>query len=155
MTDYVAKLGVTLQPEDTGTRVRFQHQSVLFGKLAPDTLRERLNEAMQLAVAHYTRTVERRQVELEARHIEGASLQVVLHHLFVYNSWRLTTERHKEHPLRLEQEDLTHPQSHDECWFYCEKVLGADYARHAAALTGMSLEEFARYQAGRRAFWDR
>ena len=37
----------------------------------------------------------------------------------------------------------------------CQKEFGKDYAIYAAALTGMSLEEFAKYERGRRAFCDR
>jgi hypothetical protein len=58
-------------------------------------------------------------------------------------------------PLVVGPGELAHPQSHDECLHYCEREFGAQYRTYAAALLGMSDEEFARYEDGRRWLWDR
>ncbi len=55
----------------------------------------------------------------------------------------------------IEPQDLARVQSHDECLHFCEKQYGAQYATYAAALTGMTPEQFVLYEGGRRQFWDR
>jgi hypothetical protein len=127
----------------------------MFTRIEPAELRLKFNEAMHSTVAHYTESVAQSGVELTQQQLEDASFGVVLHWMYVYALWRATEEQHKSHPLRIGPADLHHPQSHDQCWTYCEKEFGANYLKYAAALTGMSPEEFKEYEAGRRAFFER
>jgi hypothetical protein len=154
-TDYIDKLGADLLTEGPDCHIRFKDRSVKFAKLGPEELRSKLNEAMCSAVAHYSGKVASAGVSMASRQIEEAALNVVLHTLYVYNMWRHTYGMYKNHPLRIQASDLSHPQAHDCCWNYCEAEFGAQYVEYAAALTGMSVERYESYEEGRRRFFER
>jgi len=122
--------------------------------MAPQALREILNDGMTSAVAHYGRNVASSGVAIETARIEEAALAVVLHTVYVYNLWRRDYPQHRDQALVVGPRELAHPQSHDECLHYCEREFGEQYRTYAAALLGMSDEEFARYEDGRRWLWD-
>jgi hypothetical protein len=153
--DYVARVGCVLTEDEDSTTARLKDHEVAFLNLAPDVLREKLNAAMEGAVAHYRRNVAKSGVEMPPARVEEASLCVVLHHLFVYNLWRNNYPDRKDQPLVVGPEEIAHVQSDDECLHYCEREYGPQYAKYAAALLAMSAEEFARYEEGRNQFWDR
>ena len=153
--DYVARVGCALIEEENVTCVRLRDHELAFLNLAPDVLREKLNAAMEGAVAHYRSNVAASGVAMPPQRIEEAALCVVLHTLFVYNLWRNNYADRKDQPLVVGPEELAHVQSDDECLHYCEREYGPDYAKYAAALVAMTAEEFARYEDGRNQFWDR
>jgi hypothetical protein len=153
--DYIAKIGCILFAEGTACRARFKERDVLFPNMTPDALRERLNKGMKSAVAHYSRNVASSGVAMDAACVEEAALNVVLHTLYAYNLWRRDYPQHRDQPLVVGPAELAHVQSHDECLHYCERAYGAQYRTYAAALVGMSDEEFVRYEDGRRRFWER
>lgn len=155
VADYLADLGGTIQYEHGICRILYRHHNAVFSHISPDELRGRFNEAMCNAVVHYTDNVNKAAVQINTRQIQDAAFGVVLHTLYVYNMWRYTYENHKNQPLVVGPDELAHPQSHDQCWFYCKKEFGDGYRGYAAALIGMSLEQFSKYEEGRRRFFDR
>ena len=155
MIDYIEKLGGAIREEPNWCRILCQDQNAVFSHIEPDDLRQKFNAAMAGAVVHYARNAKLCGVEISEQEIEEVAFRVVLRALYVYNLWRHTYQQHRNHPLRVEAADLSRVDAYDQCWFYCQKEFGKDYAIYAAALTGMSLEEFAKYERGRRAFCDR
>ncbi len=153
--DYTARAGCEVRPEASGSRAFFGGNSVVFPGLAPDVLRVKLNLAMANAVAHYARKVAASGVTIEPGPIEQVAMKVVLNTLYVYNLWRNQYPERRDQPLVVGEEELDHPQANDECLHYCEREYGAEYIKYAAALTGMTPDEFAAYEERRRAFWDR
>jgi hypothetical protein len=151
--DYTDRLGCRVAREPSGSRALFKERDVFFPGISPDALREKLNEAMEYAVAHYHRNVASSGVAMEQSRIEEAALNVVLHFLRLYNLWRQHYPEHKHQPLVVGDAELEHVPAHDECLFYCEREYGANYAIYAAALLGMTSQEFLRYEEGRRRFW--
>lgn len=151
--DYLENLGATIQWRLTYCRILCKDQSAIFPYILPITLRRKFNKAMHGAIAYYTRHVEKSEVVMERRHVDEASFQVVLYTLYIYNQWR-SDGTNRSQPLEVAPADLGNAQSLDQCWHYCEKEFGADYQRYAATLTGMTLDEFKRYERGRREFAD-
>jgi len=155
MVDYLEKLGVTLREEQTCSRILYGDRNAMFSHIRPPELRQKFNSAMAGTIAHYAENVARSGVKISEHQIEEVAFRVVLYCLFVYNMWRHTYPQHKDHPLRVETKDWRHPQANNECWRYCEKEFGAEYAIYAAALNGMTLDEFSKYEKGQRAFFNR
>jgi hypothetical protein len=154
-SDYLARTGAELIEDGTATCVRSAGRDVLFAEIAPEALREVINRAMENAVPYYRRNVAASGVTMEPARVEEASLQVVLNTLFVYNLWRQNYPDRKDQPLVVGPAELAHVQSQDACLTYCQGTYGTEYAKYAAALIGMTAEEFEGYEAGRNAFWDR
>jgi len=153
--DHLARTGAQLFADGTATRVRSAGRDVVFADLAPAVLREVINRAMENAVPHYRRNVATSGVSMETLRVEEAALQVVLNTLFTYNLWRQNYPDRKDQPLVVGPAELAHVQSQDACLTYCQETYGPEYATYAAALLGMTAEEFERHEAGRNAFWDR
>jgi len=153
--DYIEKLGADLQFDEKVCRIVYKDHNAVFSHIDPRELRAKFNEAMHGTVAHYAMNVTESHVTMTSAQIEEVAFGVVIHTLYIYNLWRHTYEDRKDQPLRVEASDLAHPQAHDCCWFYCETEFGAEYTDYAAALTGMSDEQFRQYMEGRQAFFDR
>ena len=153
--DYLAALGATVRPEDDRTRVLYKEGGAIFPQIAPADLRPLINASMHTTVTHLTRNVTASGLNISARQIKEVSLNIVVSMLYIYNRWRTDDERYKDQPLVVTVEDLNSAQAQRHCWWYCEKAFGRDYVRYAAALTGMSLEEFARFQEGQYRYMDR
>jgi len=154
-SDYLARTGAQLFADGTATCVRSAGRDVVFAEIAPEALREVISRAMENAVPYYRRNVAASGVTMEPLRVEEAALQVVLNTLFTYNLWRQNYPDRKDQPLVVGPAELAHVQSQDACLTYCQETYGPEYARYAAALVGMTEEEFERYEAGRNAFWDR
>lgn len=153
--DYIADLGGTIRYEHGRCRILYRHHNAVFPQIAPEELRSGFNEAMHNAVLHYTNNVDEAAVQMNPRQIQDAAFGVVLHTLYVYNMWRHTYESHRNQPLVVGPDELAHPQSHDQCWFYSKKEFGDDYRGYVAALIGISLEQLSKYEEGQRRFFDR
>jgi hypothetical protein len=136
-----------------GARVTVPGGSFFFDDLAPDAVRSVVNTAMDVAMPHYAENVARSGRSMDPVRIEEAALMVVLYNLRVFNDWRqhwyLRWKR-----LRLTRSNLRNPLSHDQVVWYCRRAFGDGYAPHAAALLGMSPEEFATWEAARQKFWE-
>lgn len=169
--DYLEKYGASLQeetpPDDLArpnghhrpgtvfTRLRVQKTSAVFANMTPAQLRPLVNSAMEVAVPYYASNVARSGMPVAEADIESAALEVVVYTLYVYNLWKNDHLLCKWKRLRVKRSDLSHPQSRDQVLSYCQSRFGADYPRYAAAILGMSAEEFLRWEKERREFWDR
>jgi hypothetical protein len=143
--DYLSTLGCEVAEDPAGARARFRGRELCFTRVAPDVVRARVNEAMPGAVEHYRRNVSSSGVAVDQRRIEEAALCVVLYTLCVYSRWH-----ERRQPLVVGRSELSHVQSHDQCRQYCQQEFGEGYATFAAALLGMSQQQFAAYEEGRR-----
>jgi len=153
--DYLVKLGMTLQVEHGICRIHGAGEATAFPNIDPDELRRKVNDAAHLAVAHYAGNAARASVAFTPAQIEQVAMRVTLNALYLYNHWRGHYEQHRHHPLTLNIEDFANSAAKDECLSYCQNEYGAGYRLYAAALTGMSAEEFHGYEAARRAYADR
>ena len=81
--------------------------------------------------------------------IEQAALPVVLYWISTFNLWRAFYKEHRDHALSVTQSELDAPATFDRVRRYCQDAFGVDYARHASALLGVSVEDFARREEQR------
>ncbi len=153
--DYVEQLGAKLIDDSGNIQVLTEDTNVLFVKQKSDVLRKIINQAMAVASSHYQNRVATSGIDFTEREIQEISLKVVLHNLYVYNMWKNDYPKYHDLELKVTVEDLKHPQSEDQCYFYCKKKYGADYSSYTAALNGQTREQFESWERGRIAFWDR
>lgn len=152
--DHVARLGATIVRENGGCRVLCKRRNAVFPGIAPDELRQKLNDGMRHAVAHYTANLEAAGVQMEASQVEEVAFAVVLGTLYMYNLWRRDYEQYRHQPLVIGVRELESPRSHDECWFFCRREFGERYRQFAAAMTGMSIAAFEKYEQRRTQFFN-
>jgi hypothetical protein len=153
--DYLERLGASIIVEHADCRVLSARDNVLFPTVPADELRRECNEAVHKTVAYFTGNVAASDITMAARNIEEVAFGAVLASLYCYNIWRHNDGRPKTEPLLMHDEDLMHVQTRDYCRDYCRKTFSQDYARYAAALTGMSIEAFKDYERGRDEYIDR
>ena len=155
LPDYLARLGATIVREEGGCRVLYKRHNAVFPGLEPDELRQRFDEGMRNAVAHYTANLRAAAVDMEPGQVEEIAFAVVLKTLYMYNLWRRDYPEHKDQPLVVGARELESPTSCDECWHFCKRELGERYREAAAAMTGMSVEAFEKYEKRRTEFFNR
>ena len=142
--DYLERLGATVRAIETGCGISLKSRGDAsptggwFPEARIAELHSSLNQAMHVAVAHYTDCVAKAHVELTAAQIMEVSFRVVLPTIAV--RWALSRR------LTFEIADLHATRARDRCWNYCEMKFGAHYAQYAAALMDMSLERFRIYE---------
>ena len=153
--DSLARLGAVIAREADGCRVLYRRHNAVFPGIEPDELRQKFNEGMRNAMAHYQANLRVAGVHMDDRQIEEVAFAVVLHTLYMYNLWRRDYPQHKDQPLIVGRPELDHPRSHDECWLFCKREFGERYREFAAAMTGMSVAAFETYERRRTEFFNR
>src|ERR1700761_2149815 len=97
MTDYVETLGVRISVDKTDCGVSLQdHGGALFQDIEIAELRARLNEAIHVAVEHYTGCMARAGVEFSRSQIMEVAYRVVIYILI-----HRDIERRASHQPRL------------------------------------------------------
>jgi hypothetical protein len=152
--DYLAEAGVTISWEQAHWRVNYKEISVRFTRIERDELIRSLNVGVAAALPYYTRNVERSGYRVDLAAVEEAALTVVIAFVHLYNSWRHTYDQHREHTLALSAADLASVSARVSIVYFCTKKFGAQYGDSASALTGLSREELAAFEASQKAFAD-
>jgi hypothetical protein len=155
MIDYFARLGYEVRNDADGTRVHFAGTSALFGNLPAAEARRAINDAMQVTVPYFAANVAKNDVAIDARQIEELSFLVVVSWLSMYNNWRTLYPDHRDHPLAVGAEELSHPQTFDKCYDYCRKVFGPEFRPYVAALLGLTAKQYARIERRREEYWNK
>jgi hypothetical protein len=124
-----------------------------FDRLTPPALNQLVQQAMEVAVPYYAGNVARAGATIDGRRIEAAALRVVLDILRVYNLWKSSHWFCRWKRLQVKESHLRSVRARDQILFYAEDAFGGDYPRVAAALTGLSLDQFTKWEAARRKFW--
>lgn len=148
--DYFQEMGGEIVYKFEICRVILGQHNVLFTQICPEELRDRINESMHIAVKHYAANVDRSTLEITSRRIQEAAFGVVISNLAVYNMWRHTYEKHKNHPLVVSLDDLRAPASCGEIAWYCEREFGRHHRAYGAAMLGMTAKQYADFEEGRR-----
>ena len=155
MPDYLSRLGATIVREEGRCGILYKGHNAVFAGLEPEELRQRFDEGMQNAMAHYTANLRAAGVHMDDRHVEQVAFAVVLKTLYMYNLWRCHYPAHRDQPLVVGERELEGADAHDECWRLCKREFGERYREFAAAMTGMSVAAFAKYEKRRTEFLNR
>jgi hypothetical protein len=154
--DYIEMLGVRLRTSEIGCGISLRnrddsafHAGALFEGVGPQELRARFNEAMQMAVEHYTRSAGQAGVEFTPLEIKEISFRVVLY-VLIHRHIDSRANGVETTDWSFKTTDLVGGAADSLCWVYCETMFSADYARRTAGLTGMSLDAFKQYEKARR-----
>ncbi|MBD3672297.1 MAG: hypothetical protein HUJ26_02115 [Planctomycetaceae bacterium] len=154
--DYLARHDAKLIEEGSATRLVVGDKEVLFEKQSPEKLGPILNRAIDFTVAFFNdnRVTSPIQTDITEHQIEQIAIAVVIRFLYTYNLWKANLPEHRDRELVLADHDLQHPYTSDEVLFYCESVFPESYQSEAASLLGITPENFAEWERGRREFWD-
>jgi hypothetical protein len=152
MNDYLAELGVTVTWEQVHWLVKHGDTSARFTRIENDELVRALNAGLAAALPYYTRNVERSGYRVDAALIKEAALTVVMDFVHLYNSWRNIYDQHRGHTLAVSAEDLASVSARGSVIYLCSRKCGAHYHDRASALTGMSRENLAAFQASQAAY---
>jgi hypothetical protein len=151
ITDYMATLGARISAGKTDCGVSLKdHGGGLFQDIDIAELRSKLNEAIHIAVAHYTECTARAGVEFTRSQIMEVSFRVVIYILIHRDIERRVS--HQPRLLCIENADLRSAVAKYLCWIYCESTFPSDYALRAAALAEMSVDQFRQYEHDHRPF---
>jgi len=155
--DYLARHDAKLIEEGSATRLLVGDKEALFEKQTPEELRAIMNRAIDYAVRFFAdnRQSSSIQTEITEHQIEQIAIAVAIRFLYTYNLWKANLPEHRDRELILADHDLQHPYTSDEVLFYCEKSFPESYQSEAASVLGITHEEFAEWERGRREFWDR
>jgi hypothetical protein len=147
--DYIKTLGVRLRvgAERCGVSLK-DHGGALFQDIQIAELRSRINEAMHVAVAHYSECIARAGVELTRVQIMEVSFRVAIYILAHYDMDRQASQQPRN--LSIEIADLRSAAAKTRCWIYCKSMFPSDYQPRPAALVEMSLDQFREYEIDRR-----
>lgn len=153
-SDHIEILGaeIRVRKQRCGTSLKEANGTLHIGALFEDIesaeLRSKVNEAMHVAVAHYTEALARAGAELTPWQIMVLSFRVVIYILFRKDMARQASNQPRS--LAIQRADLRNAAAKNLCWVYCESTFPTDYARRVAALTETSLDEFKKYEQNRR-----
>lgn len=156
LPDYLNNHNARLEVEESNTRLFVGDKEALFEKQTPEELRSIMNRAIYFAARFFAdnRQSSPIQTEITEYQIEQIGIAVAIRFLYTYNLWKANLPEHQDRELVLAIHDLQHPYTRDEVLFCCESVFPESYQSVAASLLGITPEDFAEWERGRREFWD-
>jgi len=139
-TDYVSELGASIRAEAKGSRFLCGEQNAIFVGHTPDDVSLAVNRAMGVAVEYYTRNVSLSSKRISETLIRDASLRVVVNALYGCSV--------RNEALEIDASDLENMFMRGHVLWFCEKAFRKDHRDYAAALMGLSANDFARWEEG-------
>lgn len=151
MTFYIEKIPVNLIEEPYGIRLKTPQEEKFLGHQTTQALRDIVAQNFSFVKSAY----EQRCPEgLPADELHEVSLQVVLHYLAQYNSWRNLYEKYRDCDLGFQEKDFDHPFTHDILLSYFKNRYPKDYGRICGSLANKQPEVMLEYERNRDYFYD-
>lgn len=87
--------------------------------------------------------------------INKVSVSIVLHYLYIYNTWKNTYKNKTDLDLRFNKQDLNNPTTLDIIMSFYRKKYAINWIEKCNLLLGMTVEELQNYYEEREKFYNK
>ena len=147
--DYIQ---IELTEEDQGIRLTTQNNdNVILKNQTMISVEMIVKENIEMVKAYY-------QAQpgvvnfIDERDLSSISLKIVLHYLYMYNSWRTVYWEHEDRDLSFLAKDFESPSTGDLIISYFKNKYPDNYSAKCKLMLAMSADEFEVYEKDREEF---
>lgn len=153
------KLGdvtVNVMAEDDDVRVRSNGENIL---LSDESVRNIIgiitSNFVTIKTYYQSRIPDDRKNEFQASDLNRISVSILLHYLYVYNSWRRRYNKQRKIDLLFKDKDFDQPSTHDIIFNYFRKKYPDDWEGKCSMLLNLKLDDLQDYFKNRQAFYNK
>lgn len=151
----IENITIRLSREGSNVRVKSNNEDVILSYQSVDTVSELINHNFNVVNNHYKMMVEDSKKKFDFTDVAIISIAIVLHYLYLYNSWRSMYMKQENRDLKFNEKDFSHPSTHDILFNYYKSKYPNDWEEKCAILLGMGLLELRDYFKTREEFYNK
>lgn len=149
----IENITLSLSSEDDKVRVTSKKEDVILSNQNIDIVSELIKRNFDIVYNHYKMMGENK--EFDFNDIAIISISIVLHYLYMYNSWRSMYKNQENRNLRFSEKDFNNPSTHDIMFNYFKTKYPIDWEERCSILLGMKSGELKAYYKTREDFYNK
>ncbi len=151
----IENITLSLLSEAANVRVKSNKENLILFNQNIDNVVELIQYNFDIVANHYKSMIDREKKEFDIKDINFISISIVLHYLYMYNSWRAMYKKQENNDLRFNEKDFSNPSTHDIVFDYFKTKYPNDWEKKCAVLLGMDLSELNAYYKTRESFYNK
>jgi len=148
-------VAIFLTHEKDNIRVKSGNENVLLINQRIENVADLIKSNLEVVKNHYKRLASKSEELLSSVDINHVSLSIVLHYLYLYNSWKNMYEKQENRSLSFDEKDLESPGTHDMLFHYFKSNYPKDWKIKSAILLNIGLDELEKYYKSREEFYNK
>lgn len=147
---------LNIMKEDDGVRVTSEDESILLSDESVRNIISIITSNFVTVKTYYqSRIPDDRKNEFHTSDVNRISVSILLHYLYVYNSWRRRYKKQGKIDLLFNDEDFDQPSTHDIIFNYFRKKYPDDWEGKCGMLLDLKLDDLQDYFKNRQAFYNK
>lgn len=151
----IENITLSLLSEGANVRVKSNKENFILSSQNVDSVAELIQYNFYVVANHYKLMIDREKKEFDVKDINSISMSIVLHYLYMYNSWRGMYKKQKHKDLTFNEKDFNNPSTYDIMFNYFKRKQPNDWEEKCAVLSGMGLSKLKAYYKTRENFYNR
>ncbi|WP_293917942.1 MULTISPECIES: hypothetical protein [unclassified Sphingobacterium] len=151
----IENITLGLSSEGMNVRVKSNKENLVLSNQNIDNVAELIEHNFNIVSNHYKLIIDREKKEFDLKDINFISISIVLHYLYMYNSWRVMYKKQENKDLRFNENDFSNPSTHDIVFNYFKTKYPNDWEEKCAVLLGIELNKLNTYYKIRERFYNK
>lgn len=152
----IENITLSLSNESGNVRVRSDKESIILPNQSIDAVSDLIKHNFDLVINHYKLMTDNKgEKEFDFTDLNTISISIVLHYLYMYNSWRTMYKQQEKRDLKFIEKDFSHPSTHDILFNYFKTKYPNDWEEKCAVLLGMEETELNAYYKTREEYYNK
>jgi hypothetical protein len=143
---------LSLSSEGGDVRVKSNKEDVILSNQDVDVVSELIVYNFNVVNNHYKKMIEKAKEKFDYSDVTPINIVIVLHYLYLYNSWRSMYHKQENRDLKFNEKDFTNPSTYDIVFNHFKIKYPNDWEDRCAILLGMGLSELKAYYNTREDF---
>lgn len=144
---------LTLSDESGNIRVLSKYNNVILNNQSIENVSELIKYNFDIVNEHYKFMIRDVSIKFNITDVNALSLKIVLHYLYMYNSWKTMYKKQGNRDLKFDNKDLNNTSTHDLIFEYYKNSYPEDWEEKCSILLGIGLEELKAYYKNRQSFY--
>ena len=149
---HLGEIVVVLNFESSGVRVSSDIENVILINQDINTVLNLVTANFEFVYSHYKSTAAEKS---DLKDINNVSISIVLHYLYMYNTWRNTYKNKANLNLQFNEQDFSNPATFDMIISYYRKLYAKDWVEKSNIRLGMTIEDLRKYYSEREKFYNK
>jgi len=154
-TIHVETITLNLSKEEDSVRVLFNDENIILKDQTVDAVHALIETNFGIVVNHFNSMVNNSKDLFDSEDLNQISVLVVLHYIYMYNSWRINHRKHENEGLIFQHKDFDNPSTHDLLFHYFKHKYPDYWEQQCAILLGMNVLELRNYYKSREDFYSK